>query len=51
MLTGFAMGVMNLLWMGFLTVLVCVEKLVPRGDRIAAAAAAAMIVWGAVLLL
>jgi predicted metal-binding membrane protein len=50
MLTGFAMGVMNLLWMGFLTILVCVEKLAPRGDRIAAVAAVALMVWGAALL-
>ncbi|MGP8270592.1 MAG: DUF2182 domain-containing protein [Terracidiphilus sp.] len=51
MLTGFAMGVMNLAWMAFLTILVCVEKLAPRGDRIAGIVAAALMVWGAVLLL
>jgi predicted metal-binding membrane protein len=51
MLTGFAMGVMNIVWMGFLTILVCVEKLAPRGDRIAGVAATALIVWGAALLL
>jgi predicted metal-binding membrane protein len=51
MLTGFAMGAMNLAWMGFLTILVTVEKLAPRGDRIAAAASAGLIVWGATLLL
>jgi predicted metal-binding membrane protein len=50
MLTGFAMGVMNMVWMGFLTILICVEKLAPRGDRIAGAAAVALIVWGAALL-
>jgi predicted metal-binding membrane protein len=51
MLTGFAMGVMNLVWMGFLTVLVCVEKLVPHGDRIAAVVATAMIAWGVTFLI
>ena len=51
MLTGFAMGVMNLVWMGFLTILVWVEKLAPGGDRIAGVFAAAMIVWGAALVL
>ena len=51
MLTGFAMGAMNLVWMGFLTILVAVEKLAPHGDRIATAASAGLIVWGAALLL
>jgi predicted metal-binding membrane protein len=50
MLTGFALGVMNLVWMGLLTILVCVEKLAPHGDRIAGVFATAMIVWGAALL-
>ena len=49
MVTGFAMGVMNLLWMALLTVLMCVEKLAPRGDRIGAVASAAMVVWGVAL--
>lgn len=49
MLTGFAMGAMNLVWMGFLTVLVCVEKLAPHGERIAGVAAVAMILWGMAL--
>jgi predicted metal-binding membrane protein len=51
MLTGFAMGVMNMVWMALLTVLVSVEKLAPRGERIAGAAAVAMILWGAALAL
>ena len=50
MITGFAMGVMNVLWMVLLTLLICVEKLAPRGDRIGAVAAAAMAIWGVVLL-
>ena len=50
MLTGFAMGVMNLVWMAFLTIVVCVEKLALHGDRVADVIAAALIVWGAFLL-
>lgn len=50
MLTGFAMGVMNVLWMAFLTLLICVEKTAPYGDRIAAAVAGGMTLWGVVLL-
>jgi predicted metal-binding membrane protein len=49
MLTGFAMGVMNMAWMAFLTILVCVEKLAPRGERIAGVAATGMILWGTAL--
>ena len=50
MITAFAMGVMNMLWMALLTVLMCVEKLAPHGDRIGAVAAVAMTIWGAALL-
>jgi predicted metal-binding membrane protein len=50
MLTGFAAGVMNVLWMVLLTLLVCVEKLAPHGERIGAVVSAAMAVWGFVLL-
>ena len=50
MITAFAMGVMNMLWMALLTVLMCVEKLAPHGDRIGAVAAAGMTIWGAALL-
>jgi predicted metal-binding membrane protein len=50
MITGFAVGVMNILWMVALTLLVCLEKLAPRGDRIGAVAAAAIAIWGFVLL-
>ena len=51
MLTGLAMGVMNVLWMAALTLLICAEKLAPHGERIGAAAAAGMTIWGLVLLL
>jgi len=50
MITGFAVGVMNLLWMAALTVLICIEKLAPRGERIGAVAAVAMTVAGLVML-
>ena len=50
MLTGFAVGVMNILWMALLTLLICVEKLAPHGDRIGAVAAVAMTLWGVALL-
>lgn len=51
MLSGFALGVMNLAWMGALTVIVALETLAPRGDRIGQLAGAAMVVWGLTLLL
>jgi predicted metal-binding membrane protein len=51
MLTGFAVGVMNVLWMVALTLLICAEKLAPRGERIGAAASAGMAVWGFLLLI
>lgn len=50
MITGFAMGVMNVLWMVLLTLLICLEKLAPRGGLIGGVAAAAMVIWGLVLL-
>jgi predicted metal-binding membrane protein len=51
MLTGLAMGVMNLTWMALLTLLISLEQLVPHGDRIGQVAALAMAVWGVVLIL
>jgi predicted metal-binding membrane protein len=50
MLTGFALGVMNLAWMAVLTVVIAVETLAPWGDRIGRVAGAALVVWGLVLL-
>ena len=50
MLTGFALGVMNLAWMAVLTVVIAVETLAPRGERIGRLAGAALVVWGLVLL-
>ncbi|HET7606147.1 MAG TPA: DUF2182 domain-containing protein [Sphingomicrobium sp.] len=47
----FVGGVMNLLWIVGLTVLVTIEKLVPRGEWIGRASGVALIAWGAALLL
>ena len=51
MLSGFALGVMNLAWMAVLTVIVALETLAPRGDQIGRLAGAAMVLWGLTLLL
>ncbi len=50
MLTGFALGVMNLAWMAVLTVVIAVETLAPRGERIGRLAGAALVVWGLIVL-
>ncbi len=50
MLTGFALGVMNLAWMAVLTVVIAVETFAPRGERIGRLAGAALVVWGLILL-
>ena len=42
----FVGGVMNLLWVVALTLIVAVEKLLPRGDWFGRAAGAALIAWG-----
>jgi predicted metal-binding membrane protein len=50
MLTGFALGVMNLAWMAVLTVVIAVESVAPRGDRVGRIAGAALVVWGLFVL-
>ena len=47
MLLLFVGGVMNLLWIVGLTLIVTVEKLLPRGDWLGRVAGAALIAWGA----
>lgn len=42
----FVLGVMNLFWMVFITVLVLVEKIVPAGDRIGRYVGVLFIIWG-----
>jgi predicted metal-binding membrane protein len=49
MLLLFVTGVMNIMWVGFLSALVLAEKLVPRGLFLSRLAGAAIIAWGAVL--
>ena len=43
----FVVGVMNLLWVVALTIIIAVEKIMPRGALLGRAAGVAFIVWGA----
>jgi predicted metal-binding membrane protein len=47
----FVGGVMNFAWIAALTLIVGIEKLVPRGDWIGRAAGVALIAWGVTRLL
>ncbi len=51
MLTGLAVGVMNMTWMAVLTLVIVIEQVAPHGDRIAGALGIAIAGWGFVLLL
>jgi predicted metal-binding membrane protein len=51
MLSGFALGVMNLAWMAVLTAMVCLEQLAPNGVWLGRAFGAGLAVWGLVLLM
>ena len=51
MAVAFALGVMNLLWMAALTLILCVEKIAPGGQRLGRAFGVMLIVWGAALAL
>ncbi len=51
MLTGLAMGVMNLAWMAVLTVFIVAEQVLPHGDRIGRVGGAGLAAWGIALLL
>ena len=46
MVLSFALGVMNLLWMGLLTLFLCVEKIAPGGMRISRLSGILLVVWG-----
>jgi predicted metal-binding membrane protein len=46
----FVGGLMNLLWVGALALLVLIEKTLPWGGRTSRATGAALVVWGAVML-
>ena len=50
MLSGFALGVMSLVWMAALTAIIGVETLAPHGKRIGRLAGAGMVLWGLTLL-
>jgi predicted metal-binding membrane protein len=51
MALAFALGTMNLLWMAAVTLLLCVEKIAPGGERWSKAFGAAFLLWGAAVLL
>jgi predicted metal-binding membrane protein len=51
MLSGFALGVMNLGWMALLTVVLCLEQLAPGGVWLGRAFGAGLAVWGLSLLM
>lgn len=42
----FVAGVMNVLWIAALTLLVCLEKMLPRQTRVSAATGVLLVVWG-----
>ena len=45
MAVAFALGVMNLLWMAFLTIMILVEKTLPRGDSLGQAFGLILVLW------
>lgn len=49
MLTGFAVGVMNLAWMAILTVAVAAEQVAPGGPWVGRGMGLALVAWGVVL--
>ncbi len=51
MAAAFALGVMNLAWMATLTLVLCIEKLVPRGAELGRLAGALAVLLGAWMML
>ena len=51
MLSGFALGVMNLAWMAVLTAVLCVEQWAPWGVTVGRVFGAALAIWGLALLM
>ncbi len=47
MLLSFALGTMNLLWMAVLTLVLCLEKLMPYGQQVRRSFGMLLIIWGA----
>ncbi len=50
MALAFALGTMNLVWMAAVTLLLCVEKIAPGGERWSKAFGVSFLVWGAAVL-
>lgn len=50
MALAFVLGVMNLSWMAALTLVMCAEKLMPRGPTLARVFGVAFVAWGAWLI-
>jgi predicted metal-binding membrane protein len=46
----FVLGVMNILWIGALSFLVALEKLLPRGKWLSAATGVFLTIWGALVI-
>jgi predicted metal-binding membrane protein len=51
MMTGFAMGVMNMAGMALLTIIIAVEQVVPYGDRVGYVFGVVLAAWGCLRLL
>jgi predicted metal-binding membrane protein len=50
MCLAFALGTMNLLWMGLIVLLLCAEKIAPHGQLISKFSGAGFTLWGSYLL-
>jgi predicted metal-binding membrane protein len=50
MALAFALGTMNLLWMGLITLLLCGEKIAPGGEILSKLAGTGLLIWGCTLL-
>jgi predicted metal-binding membrane protein len=50
MLLLFVAGVMNIWWIAIITLLVLIEKVVPRGLSLAKSAGVVFVIWGAWML-
>ena len=50
MTLSFALGTMNLLWMGLLVLLLCGEKIAPGGELLSKFAGGGLLIWGSLIL-
>ncbi len=46
MIIGFAVGTMNLVWMGVIVLMLCGEKIAPAGERLSQVVGVGLILWG-----